>query len=86
MLLFICFQPSGSSIWLGATDLRKEGKWKWEASDEELRFNRFGSGEPNGGTHDNCLVMQQDNGNWGDNACAATLDVHVCEKPNKRNE
>jgi hypothetical protein len=68
-------------LWLGATDLVKDGTWAWETFASSLNYTRFAPGDPNGGTQENCLIMWQENGNWADLSCMTTLNYHVCEKP-----
>ena len=67
-------------IWLGAYDIEKEANWVWQSEDEEMEYERFQPGEPNGGVGENCLEMSQENGDWSDNFCIWTRNYHVCEK------
>ena len=48
-----------------------------------MTYARFQPGEPGGSIHENCLIMQFENGNWGDYSCAATSNYNICEKPTK---
>ncbi len=63
-------------MWLGATDVVKEGTWIWESSKTIATYTKWGGGEPNnccGG--ENCLHF---NSVWNDLSCDATLNV-MCE-------
>lgn len=60
----------------------KEKSWVWQSNGTELDYVRFHPGEPNGGTFENCLMMKEENGNWGDMPCQETgiANLVVCEK------
>jgi hypothetical protein len=57
-----------------------EGNWTWQTTGSVASYTRFASGYPSGGTSANCLAMWQENGNWVDSNCLASLSFHVCEK------
>ena len=81
-LLFIFyFQPQGTSVWLGGTDLASEGDWVWQGSGNDIVYDRFQPSEPNGGTAENCLIMMYENGNWIDGSCSSPQNFHICEIP-----
>ena len=73
-------QPQDSKIWLGASDQKQEGVWMWQAEEKVAKYTRFNPGEPSAGNGENCLAMVQENGNWGDQSCASTLNFNICEK------
>lgn len=73
------------NIVLGAADLRADGGftnpdggWAWNDG-TPLSFSNWQTGEPNGGTNENCL-HQYDNGRWNDAPCDG-LDNLVCQVP-----
>lgn len=73
------------SIVLGATDLREDGGltnpdagWAWNDS-APLDFTNWDTGEPNGGSNENCL-HQYSSGRWNDADCDG-LDNLVCQVP-----
>jgi len=70
-----------TNIWLGATDLASDGSWIWQTSGNSVNYTKFNSGQPNGGTTENCLAMTSENGNWSDLMCTYTFSYHVCEIP-----
>ena len=71
-------------LFLGLTDSQKEKTWRWDASGIRARYTRFQHGEPNGGTLENCVIMEKANGRWADVRCSTKLRYHVCEKPTQR--
>ncbi|XP_063411591.1 natural killer cells antigen CD94-like [Mytilus trossulus] len=47
-----------SSLWLGGTDIEKEGDWIWSTSQTDLTFAEWGVGEPsNSNGNEHCLQM-----------------------------
>lgn len=68
----------GARIWLGATDAKVEGRWRWLSS-ETWFYTAFASGKPdNFERSEHCLSMQVD-GTWDDLACLTELP-YVCER------
>ncbi len=57
----------GRTCWLGASDLDLEGRWEW-VTEEPWSYDNWASGEPNGGTGENCLNYYTGfpNGEWND--------------------
>lgn len=70
----------GQTIWLGASDIDKEGTYVWNYSNGELDylFTGWNSGEPNGGTNENCVTLETYH-KWNDRSCLYKL-YYVCEK------
>jgi len=60
--------------YLGASDAAVEGTWSWQDG-TPWGYSNWGAGEPNGGTGENCLLLeleqdsQQPRGWWNDVAC-----------------
>ncbi len=62
-------------LWLGATDEKSEGAWKWE-NGFPMQFSAWIKGEPSGGTQENCIYVV-DSG-WKD-ANNGELHGFICE-------
>lgn len=69
----------GQSVWLGASDLDKEGTFVWSYSKGRLdySFTGWNYGEPNGGTGENCVTLETYH-KWNDRSCLYEL-YYVCE-------
>jgi len=50
--------PTSFNVWLGATDLEKEGEWRW-VTGEEIDYGYFSEGEPNNwdGVDERCMSL-----------------------------
>jgi len=69
-----------SAAWLGANDIVSDGTWVWEDGVEWGGFISWKLGEPNGGDHEQCLVMRYDLiGEWNDSPCSNERH-YVCKK------
>ncbi|XP_033097160.1 mucin-12-like [Anneissia japonica] len=66
-----------TQVWIGYSDLDTEGTFEWLDNGECSNFTVWNSGEPNGGTSENC-VDQETNSNWNDLNCDSTIGA-VCE-------
>merc|ERR1712062_755827 len=67
-------------IWLGINDHMEEGQYVYSKSDEPIIFENWVSGQPDGGTNQNCIA--QDTGNtrtWRDIECRSAQRF-ICEK------
>jgi hypothetical protein len=64
--------------WLGYGDASVEGSWVW--SDGAASSYTNWTGEPNGGSSQNCAMVAQADGAWSDEACSVKK-VTVCEGP-----
>jgi cysteine-rich repeat protein len=64
--------------WIGGTDRRVDGAWR-DVGGAPVAYLPFGSGEPNGGTDQNCLVIEtrRFDGGWNDKSCDQLFSM-VC--------
>jgi hypothetical protein len=68
-------------MWLGATDVVKEGTWIWESSKTTMTYSHWNAGEPNNGNGhgaENCLHFWDQNGTWNDAPCSDIISA-LCE-------
>lgn len=69
---------SRGSLWIGASDAKREGEWRW-LSKEVWFFENFEVGRPdNIGGVEHCL-SKQESGLWNDLSCDVKLP-YVCER------
>ena len=73
---------SYSNAWIGLNDIDNDGSWEWAAANYNdtpisLSWDNWGSGEPNGGTNENCVHARWD-GKWNDLNCDTELWGFVC--------
>ena len=71
----------GLAFWLGGSDERVEGDWRWQSDEGRIDMSQFWlPDQPNGGRRDNCLLMGWSVGSFGfaDYPCSDTLPV-VCD-------
>merc|ERR1719391_2002647 len=57
-LMFLLDNGVGSYWWTGATDLGREGHWFWIGSLATVGDFFWDSGQPNGGTGSNCMILE----------------------------
>lgn len=65
-------------MWLGGTDIDKEGDWVWTHSKRKVTYTNWGRGEPNGKRRENCLHTYRGNGEWNDIGCGHKCGF-ICE-------
>ena len=46
--------------WIGAKDEAIEGLWVWADSGQTVSWTDWGNTEPNGGTMENCMILNRD--------------------------
>merc|ERR1712224_705440 len=69
------------SVWIGGSDIAKEGVWRWEYSDTEIQtFFWQSEDEPNGGLIENCLELATYKLGWNDKPCDNEINF-LCQKP-----
>ncbi|XP_017537724.2 hepatic lectin-like [Pygocentrus nattereri] len=79
---FITSKLGSSRAWIGLTDSKMEGVWKW-VDGSSLTTEFWASGEPNSLGNEDCAVIGHDIGvlrTWADFPCRDLL-VWVCERP-----
>ncbi|KAI4879714.1 hypothetical protein NFI96_013867 [Prochilodus magdalenae] len=74
---FIQSLVGNSQAWLGATDVAQVGVWVW-TDGSAFDYINWNSGEPNGGTNENCLMMNYIQVNWNDFPCEGYPCSSVC--------
>ena len=71
--LFAVF--TNETAFIGGTDTHNEGEWVW-LDETPLDFTNWASGEPAGGSGENCLEMVPNkNGTWNDVPCESSHAV-----------
>ncbi len=68
------------TFWLGATDEKSEGKWRW-IDGSEMKFQNFGTDQPDnwkGEEHWLAINWKSENGEWND-VPADHLHGYICE-------
>ena len=82
--LWLLFQASGqqnsANAYIGTTDELVEGSWGWLDGSPPAYAN-WSSGEPNGGTSENCghLNWPQGSGGWNDTQCGWGAPAFICQ-------
>ena len=81
---FICCYFLGITdytLWIGANDLSKEGKWTWISDHSALAYSYWRTGEPNNsrGVEDCGQLYKQESGTWNDAECSQRHG-YICEK------
>ena len=74
---FISNTFPSNDYWIGGNDMAQEGKFVWD-SGNALTFKWWRSGEPNGGTGENCIRIDTDT-KWRNKGCSIYLNS-ICEK------
>ena len=78
-LYFMTTLEVTSNTWIGLTDSKQEGSWKWN-NGNVATITDWGLNQPDGSILENCAVMNvSDTYRWHDQACSAKND-YFCEK------
>ncbi|KAL4240692.1 C-type lectin (CTL) or carbohydrate-recognition domain (CRD) [Mactra antiquata] len=77
---------SSDHHWIGLSDIREEGTWRWHTTGEVLKpaIAMWDTHEPNNSRPglENCVVIKTD-GKWGDTLCMES-HPYICEMPYER--
>jgi len=66
-------------IWIGISDKQTEGTWR-DVDGNVVPYSNWASGQPNGGSSDNCVIMKGD-GLWDDVACVESHPFLLTAEP-----
>ena len=77
---FVMASFNGPRIWIGMSDMQKEGQWKW-VNGQDVEFTNWANGQPDNYLYnEDCGTIDRNMGNkWNDMPCTETM-VFVCEK------
>ena len=77
----ICSVPD-CDFWVGGSDQEEEGHWKWlPGATRPVAWQQWQHGEPNGGSDENCLLMDWYFGwRWNDVSCNGITACVICEQ------
>lgn len=69
-----------ANIWLGGSDILREGSWVWVGSGEAFSYTGWHPTEPNNyhGDEHCALMMFNNNQDWADTNCA-NPNCFICE-------
>jgi hypothetical protein len=62
----------GQDLWLGYNDKAVDGTFVWD-SGSTSSYTHWSSGEPNGGTDENCVLILGENSAWNDGTCGSYI-------------
>ena len=66
--------------WIGINDKQSEGTWRYDSDDSKIVTSLWGSGQPDGGTGQNCAYQYYYSGaNWDDYPCGDAGCYSLCE-------
>nr|ABY54815.1 c-type lectin 2 [Branchiostoma belcheri] len=67
------------NTWIGLSDVVTEGQWVWDDGTLLVGDGIWGTGEPNGGTVENCVhIYPLKDYRWNDSTCP-TSRYYICE-------
>merc|ERR1712168_360601 len=64
--------------WTAGTDQGVEGTWRWISTSEDVPYFVWASGQPGGGTKENCLYLASGSFLGNDYACTGTF-YPICQ-------
>lgn len=68
-----------SGVWLGVSDIKKEGQFLSLSDARKPRYSNWLGGEPNNAQNEDCVIYSTSKDGWNDWFC--TEKAHfVCEK------
>ena len=70
---FIDSSIGNADVWLGGSDEKKEGTWKWMAGPEQgqtFSYTNWTNGKPNNYNNEDYLMMYASTGKWNDTSCS----------------
>ena len=70
-----------NQYWIGLSDIKTEGQFKWDGENTAAFFTNWISGQPdNSGGYEHCVHINFSyDYKWNDNRCSATF-MFICEK------
>ena len=69
-------------MWIGYTDLRKEGEYVYASSGATPSYFNWLKGQPHAGDNENCAAVDISQLKWHDYPCARKM-YYICKKPAK---
>merc|ERR1711953_126638 len=81
-LMFLQDNGVNNDWWTGGSDQGREGHWYWSGSLANVGDFVWQSGEPNSGTNNNCLYLNNFGGSFlgYDNGCSTFDAYFICQK------
>lgn len=69
-------------VWIGLSDIEREGTFRWEVDNSTVGFANWESGQPNNFDEQDCVTLgaREFFGLWNDYECRMAL-LYVCEEP-----
>ncbi|XP_033127158.1 hyalin-like [Anneissia japonica] len=78
---FIVKKTSYNSVWIGLTDIYREGTFRW-IDDTGSSYRNFAYGQPSNYYNKDCVAINYSSGKWASLRCSSRLK-YVCEKDNE---
>merc|ERR1712110_583830 len=80
-LMFLQDNGVSNDWWTGGSDQGREGHWYWSGTLATVGDFIWQSGEPNSGTENNCLYLNDGGAFFGyDNSCSVFDAYFICQK------
>jgi uncharacterized repeat protein (TIGR02543 family) len=71
-------QTTQGHLWIGLSDEEEEGVWKW-LDGSVIGYNRWVSGQPDGGTNENHALVAAGTNQWADSVANFVADGYLIE-------